>query len=123
MTHIFQQIILSVLSLMVEIVYSTFRQKEMSKKINSELSLPAKFTFSYQCARCAHPQPAMDAFHEFYHSLVYDLNVTYLETAVIPREHKFELSILLVFQLKNPNQPNKIVQKFDEFKNYLDKIT
>jgi hypothetical protein len=50
------------------------------------------------------------------------LNILSIEATQIPSDDDTEISILIVFELNDPEMLDKIVQQFDVFTAYLDSV-
>jgi hypothetical protein len=91
---------------------------------DAESELTKKLNFTYN-SKCTDFKNAMNQLILLQTSLLREeeLNILVLEATQIPRNNHTEISILLVFELKNHNILDKIVTEFNVFTSFLDSLS
>ena len=114
----FFQVIISVLSLLFEILYSKFSRSDIVAPLSR------KFTFSYQ-STFAEPQDVINKICEFQNSLIEEceLDISLSDISNFPRDDMFEISISLEYAVNGLEICDKIVERFDAFIVYLDNLS
>ncbi len=89
----------------------------------SESKLSNKFKFTYK-SKCTDLNNAMNQLTLLLANLLREdgLNILSIEATQIPSDDDTEISILIVFELNDPEMLDKIVQQFDVFTAYLDSV-
>lgn len=119
-------ILLSLLSLCVEIVHSKNHRCRILQSNTSVVPLLKTFTFTYQ-AKYSDPESPMKEFCRLHNLLVYEhgLTIACFESKTVPCDNMFEISFVLQCQLQL-NQPEiltKIANYFDVLSANLDSMS
>jgi hypothetical protein len=123
----FFMVVLSVVSLLFEIVTSKFfRDKLISS--NPEKDKSSKmYTFSYKSAKCADLQKFMKLLTYLHKDILNDddLKVLYsfIESTKILGDNLYEIFISIGFDLYNPDKLDRIIKQFNVFTDHLDSIS
>jgi hypothetical protein len=122
-SHFFQ-VVISVAALLFEITLSKFSRQKIMINSDAESELTKKLNFTYN-SKCTDFKNAMNQLTLLQASLLREeeLNILVLEATQIPRYNHTEISILLVFELKNHNILDKIVTEFNVFTSFLDSLS
>jgi hypothetical protein len=112
-------VVMSVLSLLLEIAYSKY-----SRNSKSTILLPSKSRFSYQ-SKCGNPKSVQKKLLLLLHALTDDVRLCIVrcETVRIAFGSDVNLSIFLVFELNHLDKCDEILGKFDAFIVYLNSIS
>jgi hypothetical protein len=113
----FLMLVLSVLSLITEIVYYKHVSCKVIQKQSVSTRLPKICKFSYQ-SKCSDVTSAMKQLYLLLHSLNEDL-----DELQIYQSRGRQFSIALEFQINIPDKLDEIVEKFNSFVKYLDSIS